>query len=135
MQQPEFILNPFTRVLTNQLYSTGGFLITQKHLDTRKPDTVGAITGIVAGHGGDVYWVAHLGDPCTAAYGWEEFELAPATKPCPECQGTGIDWKTSHATSHCTACSNCKGTAENPGPRPPAVSVYEHMRHNIEVTH
>ncbi len=134
MREPEYILNPMTRVKTNRLYSTGGFMITQKHIDARKPDTIGVITGIVGGHGGDVYWVAHLGDSCTAAYGWEEFELEPAKDPCPECKGTGIDWTTSHATSKCTPCSACKGSAEKPPPSPPPVSVYEHMKRNIEGT-
>ena len=135
MQEPEYILPAKTRVrTTTPLGSTGGFLITQKHLDVRKPGTIGVICGIVGGHGGDVYWVAHIGDPCMAAYGWMDFELEPAKDPCGECQGTGIDWATSHATSHCTPCSSCHGTAEKTEPPPPPVSVYEHMKHNIENT-
>jgi DnaJ-class molecular chaperone len=81
-----------------------------------------------------VYWVAHVGDSCTAAYGWQEFELEPATDPCPECKGTGIDWTTSHETSRCTPCSTCRGAAERQPPPPTPVSVYEHMKHNIEDT-
>lgn len=133
MREPETILPPMTRIRTSEpLASTGGFLIAQKHLDVRKPGAVGVIMGIVGGHGGDVYWVAHLGDTCRAAYGWMDFELEPAKDPCPECKGTGIDWNTSHTTSKCTPCSNCQGTAERPPIRPEPVSVYEHMKRNIE---
>lgn len=130
MNEPEYILESGTRIRTNEpLASTGGFLIAQKHMDVRKPNAVGAICGIVGGHGGDVYWVAHIGDPCMAAYGWMDFELEPAKEPCPECKGTGIDWKTSHDTKLCTACSNCHGTAENP---PPPVSAWEHVKRNVQ---
>lgn len=135
MQEPETILPPMTRIrTTDPLYGTGGFLIAEKHLEVRKPGTIGVLIGIVGGHGGDVYWAAHIGDPCRAAYGWMEFELEPAKDPCGECQGTGIDWHTSHLTSKCTPCSTCKGTAEKPPPGPPPVSVYEHMKRNFEDT-
>ena len=132
MKEPEFVLNPGTRVRTSTpLGSTGGFMIAERHIEARKPGVIGVITSYVPGHGGDVYFVAHIGDTCTAAYGWQEFELEPAKDPCPECKGTGIDWETSHATCHCTPCPNCEGTAEKQAPRPPPVSVYEHMKRNI----
>jgi hypothetical protein len=115
MEEPRTILNSMTRIRTiGVLDNTRGFLITDRHLSQRKPNMVGAICGFVGGHGGDVYYVAHLGDPAMAVYGWWEFELEPAKDPCPECKGTGIDWDTSHKTSKCTPCSNCHGTAEKP---------------------
>lgn len=132
MEEPKFILKPKTRIRTSTpLYSTGGFLVGKQHIDVRKPGAIGAIAKIVPGHGGDVYFVAHIGDSSMAAYGYPEFELEPAKDPCPECDGSGIDWKTSHATSRCTACPACGGTAEKSKPRP---SVYEHMKRNVEVT-
>jgi len=121
MDEPSTILDSGTRIRTNKvLTSTGGFLIAQKHLDVRKPDVIGVIMGIVGGHGGDVYWVAHIGDTCRAAYGWMDFELEPAKDPCLTCNGTGIDWETSHATSRCTACAVCHGEAEKQPERPTA---------------
>jgi hypothetical protein len=133
MDQPKYILKHKTRIKTNPVIdSTRGMLIAPKHLDVRRTNTVGVVCGIVGGHGGDVYFVAQLGDSCMAAYGWWEFELAPANNPCATCEGTGIDWKTSHDTSECTACQNCHGTAEDPGPKPPPISAYDHMRRNIE---
>ncbi len=69
MQQPEVILAGGTRIRTHGSMPRegGGFMITERHLEVRKSDTVGVISGFVGGHGGDVYWVAHIGDPCTAA--------------------------------------------------------------------
>ena len=128
MDEPETILDFFTRVRTSSpLGSTGGFLIGDKHMAMRKPGAIGAICGIVAGHGGDVYWVAHVGDTAKAAYGWMEFELAPPVDPCPTCKGSGIDWPTSAATSLCTACPACSGTAERTEPIEP-VSAWEHIQ-------
>lgn len=121
MEEPEYILEGGTRVRTNKvLSSTGGFLVAEKHMEVRKPDTVGVITGIVGGHGGDVYWVAQIGDPCLAAYGWMEFELEPVKDPCPACEGTGIDWSVSKVASLCTACAVCHGGAERQPDRPTA---------------
>ena len=115
MQEPSVILANLTRIRTSErLDGTGGMLISEHHLSQRKPNAIGAICGIVGGHGGDVYFVAHLGATSMAAYGWWEFDLAPAVSPCGECKGSGIDWNTSHAKTLCTPCSSCKGTAESP---------------------
>ncbi len=133
MNQPEYILTPGARLrtLSPMPRQGGGFLIKEHHLVVRKADAIGAVCGIVGGHGGDVYWVAHIGDPCMAAYGFWEFELEPAKEPCTTCEGSGIDWPTSKETKHCTACRACKGTAEQPPPRPAPISVYEHLRRDV----
>jgi hypothetical protein len=119
MKEPTHILRGYTRVRTHEtLGSTGGFLITARHLSPRKPNMVGAICGIVEGHGGDVYYVAHIGDPAMAVYGFDEFELEPVVEPvCQECHGSGIDFPASAKSSLCTPCDWCKGTATAP-PRP-----------------
>jgi hypothetical protein len=135
MKEPEYILNPGTRVLTHgHLDSIGGMLIASRHLEMRRPSVIGVVTGIVAGHGGDVYFVMHLGDPCSAAYGFMEFELAPAKEPCPTCKGTGIDWPVSKANTLATACPACGGTAEKTEPPPPPISIYDRMKQNVEDT-
>lgn len=121
MKEPEYILKNGTRIRTSDpLDSTAGFMITEKHLEARKPGAVGVITGVVGGHGGDVYWVAHVGDNVTAAYGWMEFELEPAKDPCPTCEGMGLDNELSKAQSRWVACRVCNGTAERQTPRPTA---------------
>jgi hypothetical protein len=113
MEQPKYLLKSFVRVRTHaELDRTTGMLITERHLSQRKPNAVGAISGIVGGHGGDVYYVSHIGDPAMAVYGFWEFELEPTDKPCGECKGSGIDWTVSHGTNKCTACSDCNGTGE-----------------------
>ena len=112
MNEPTHILPNFTRIVTsNPLGSTGGFIVAQKHMEMRKPGAVGVICGIVGGHGGDVYWVSHLGDSLPAPYGWMEFELAPVENPCGQCQGTGTDWYTSRTSHTYTPCVHCHGTA------------------------
>ena len=132
MNEPEYLLEAGVRIRTHaKISDTGGMLIAQAHLDRRKAGAVGAIGGIVGGHGGDVYYVAHVGDTRMAAYGFWEFELEPAKDPCPDCKGSGIDWKTSHATKLCTACPACEGTAEKTI-RPEPVSVYEHLQRNVQ---
>ena len=132
MRQPEYILEAGTRVRTHEtMDDTRGMLIAPKHLKNRKPNAVGAICGIVGGHGGDVYWVAHVGDNEMAAYGWWEFELEPAKDPCPSCNGSGFDWKVSHESHHGTACTDCGGTAEKTD-RPPKLSAYQRLRKNVE---
>jgi|GEM_PF-4188551 len=116
MQEPETILVPMTRIRTNAaLGPTGGFLIAQRHLDAQQPSAFGVILGLVGGHGGDVYRVAHVGGTCSAAYGWMDFELAPVAKPCGECKATGIDWQTTQEKMQVfVACSSCHGSAEGP---------------------
>jgi hypothetical protein len=62
-------------------------MVSDKNLNARKPNATGWIVGIVGGHGGDVYWVAHTskkpetGDTIpgnlTGAYCFTEFELVP----------------------------------------------------------
>jgi len=117
VDEPSVILSNGTRVRTNAgaahtPQAERGLLVASKHLETRRPDTAGVICGFVAGHGGDVYWVAHLGNPCTAAYGWWEFDLAPVNNPCSTCNGHGMDEPASRAASLWTACAACSGTGE-----------------------
>jgi len=62
-------------VRTNKrLGKTIGFSVVQKHLDARKPNKAGVISGYVPGHGGDVWWVKH-NDGTTGAYVYNEFRL------------------------------------------------------------
>ena len=86
MREPKFILTNGTKILTHsKLDPTTGFSISSKHIDLRKPKTSGEIYGVVAGHGGDVYWVRHEGDVYPAAYCYSEFELvaeATTVDPC-----------------------------------------------------
>lgn len=109
MNQPEFILENDTRVRTHESLNGAGMMINSRHMVQRRPNTLGVICGIVGGHGGDVYWVGHLGDPCVAAYSWDEFELEPAKDPCPACRGTGLE-------PGFSACPACGGSAEYTGP-------------------
>jgi hypothetical protein len=121
MQEPEYILTNGTRIRTAaRLTDKPGYSVTPRHLEFRRADTVGVITGVVAGHGGDVYWVAHLDATATAAYGWDEFELDPAKNPCKVCQGMGFDWEASKPASRGIACAACRGTAEDPASIPTA---------------
>ena len=123
MKEPEHILESGTRIRTHEkLDSTTGLLITDRHLKLRRPNAVGVIGGIVGGHGGDVYFVAHIGDPSYAVYCFVDFELEPASAPvCTHCKGTGIDFPASAASQLCTACSVCRGTATTPPSPPPTV--------------
>ena len=45
------------------LYHTSGLLLPDHILKRRKPNTVGFVHGIVAGHGGDVWWINHSDTP------------------------------------------------------------------------
>lgn len=75
MKQPEYILKPGTRIHTHPvLKSTDGMFVVQRHLDARAANTPGTIRGVVPGHGGDVYYVAHHADN-VAVYCFTEFEL------------------------------------------------------------
>ena len=118
MQEPSVILSNGTRVRTTDRATHTpeaelGLLVSPKHLETRKPLTAGVICGWVAGHGGDVYWVAHLGAPCTAVYGWWEFELEPPKNPCTACKGHGMDEQASREAGRWSPCAACGGTAES----------------------
>ncbi len=70
------------RVRTHEkLETTQGMLVTPRHLNGRRPDTLGIVTGWVPGHGGDAYWVRHAEGPSSAdpspvaAYCFDEFEF------------------------------------------------------------
>ena len=123
MKEPEYILEPYTRIRTDKtLGSTAGFMIGPKAMSQRVPDTIGVISGIVPGHGGDVYFVSHIGATGMAAYGWQEFELEPKAEPaCEDCHGSGMDFPASAKAAMGTACEWCKGTGSAPPhPRPTA---------------
>ncbi len=114
MNEPKTILASGTRIKTDKtLGSTSGIFV-REALALRRPDTFGVIQGFVGGHGGDIYWVAQIGDHRPTVYGWHEFELAPAANPCPTCKGGGIDFPTSAEKKLCTACPACEGTGETP---------------------
>lgn len=68
------------RVIVTKLGPTTGMLIVRDKLANRKEGARGMVSGIVAGHGGDVWWVRH-DDGTTAAYGFDEVELDE--KPAP----------------------------------------------------
>ncbi len=76
MQQPMYILEDGTRVVTHAaLEDTRGMMVPPSYLGARKPNEKGAISGVVGGHGGDVYYVKHdSGD--VGVYAFTEFELA-----------------------------------------------------------
>ncbi len=61
------------KVKTTKLGDTMGMFVVQKHLDARKANKEGSVTGYVPGHGGDVWWVRHV-DGTTGAYAFDEFE-------------------------------------------------------------
>jgi len=48
-----------------------GFLVHERHLDARKPNTNGEYQGWVPGAGGDVWWVKHE-DGTIGAYMYDE---------------------------------------------------------------
>lgn len=76
MKQPEYILKPGTLIHTHPvLGSTGGFFVVRRHLDARKANVPGTVGGVVPGHGGDVYYVAHGAGDDVAVYCFTEFEL------------------------------------------------------------
>jgi hypothetical protein len=117
MDEPTVILSNGTRVRTtveakHAPDAERGLLIEPRHLVVRRPNAAGVICGFVAGHGGDVYWVAHLGDPCTAAYGWWEFELELPKYPCGACNGHGMDEAASRAARCWMPCIACDGKGE-----------------------
>lgn len=75
MEEPQYILNKGTRVVTHaELESTEGMMISAKYLDARRCNATGMVRGPVPGHGGDVYWVVHY-DGFVSAYCFTEFEL------------------------------------------------------------
>jgi hypothetical protein len=57
-----------------RLEDTTGMLIAEKHLSVRRLGAVGEITGYVAGHGGDVWWVHHWDTDQVGAYIFTEIE-------------------------------------------------------------
>lgn len=61
---------------SSHLESTTGMLIPKLRLDLRKPDVLGEVAGYVAGHGGDVWWVKHVGTNDLAPYIFTELEPA-----------------------------------------------------------
>jgi hypothetical protein len=78
LDEPKYILEDGICVRTHAvLGATKGMIIAARHLEARRPNTVGVIAGYVAGHGGDVYWVRHSEGDVVAAYGFMEFELEP----------------------------------------------------------
>ena len=132
MMEPTVILPHGTRIKTTEpLGSTRGYFVSQPHLEARRSGAIGAICGIVGGHGGDVYWVAHHGATCMAVYGWWDFNLEPAKDPCVTCKGSGVDWAESKDTRVCTVCRACSGTAERIDITP--VSAWEHIDRDDEL--
>jgi hypothetical protein len=84
MQQPSQILANGTMVRTSgRLDSTAGMSVEPEYLKTRRSNALGKISGVVGGHGGDVYWVTHAGG-AIAAYCFSEFELAAVWESLPE---------------------------------------------------
>jgi hypothetical protein len=66
-----------TKVRTNkELEIPQGMIAMASMIANRRPDAVGEITGIVPGHGGEVYWIRHGSDGTTAPYAVNEFETA-----------------------------------------------------------
>lgn len=114
MHEPASILPVLTRIKTHMKLGKVDYFCHSKHLEARKDDSYGFIRGIVGGHGGDVYWVAHPNTNTVAAYGWDEFELAPARFPCKKCEGTGMDFDASVKNSFWEACKFCDGSSEDP---------------------
>lgn len=85
VNSPTYILENGTKIKTNPtLGSTRGMMIYGGNLARRKPAADGVITGVVPGHGGDVYWVRHDdgsgAEAILAAYSFTEFELAETEK-------------------------------------------------------
>lgn len=77
MDQPATILENGTAVRTNtQLEIPQSMIAMPSLIANRRPDSQGMITGVVPGHGGDVYWVKHEDDK-VAPYSFSEFELVP----------------------------------------------------------
>ena len=78
MKCPKHVLEHGTRVRTHaSLDEHAGFKVPAIHLLHRRPNTAGAVEGLVGGHHGDVYWVRHAGDRLAAPYGFWELELDP----------------------------------------------------------
>jgi hypothetical protein len=77
MKQPEYTLKNGTRIVTHDaLEGTAGIFVNPVHLGARRHGSTGTIAGVVAGHGGDVYWVKHDGYDDLGVYSFTEFELA-----------------------------------------------------------
>lgn len=82
MQQPYSILPKRTGVRTHdKLGSTEGMIAPQSQLNARKPSAEGMITGVLPGHGGDVYLVQHFDDQSIAPYCYTEVELSEDGEP------------------------------------------------------
>lgn len=114
MKEPYYILKNGTRIKTHsELEATRGLLITSRHLNLRKPDAMGIVVGIVGGHGGDVYFVAHLGDADAAAYCFTEFELVVVKNPCTACAGNGTMPVLSREWKRWMPCLVCGGSGED----------------------
>lgn len=76
MNQPAYILEPGTRIRTHAtLESAADIVAPTAQLWARRGDTDGIITGVVPGHGGDVYWVRHETMGTVAPYCYREFDL------------------------------------------------------------
>lgn len=91
MNEPDQVLAPGTRVLTdNVLDTTSAMIISVDAIAARRACAFAIITGFVAGHGGDVYWARH-DDGTVAPYSWTEFELAPVAASVAAVTVTGED--------------------------------------------
>lgn len=77
MKQPRTALENGTRVRTNASLDELGPIVNHAHLDARRPDAAGQITGIVPGSGADLYFVEHAPMTPLAVYCYTEFELDP----------------------------------------------------------
>lgn len=79
MEQPKETLKEGTRIVTHaKMYEADDIRVAYTHLSERRANAPGIIKGVVGGHGGDVYWVAHDNDPADtpwAPYCFDEFEL------------------------------------------------------------
>lgn len=75
MKQPDIILSSGLKVKTQDKLkpeALNGICIAKRHLANRDTNSVGVIKGVVAGCGGDIYWVEH--GNAMAVYGWWEFD-------------------------------------------------------------
>lgn len=62
------------KVEIHRLGETTGFCIHSRHLCVRQVGVLGTVTGLVSGHGGDVWWVKHDGGDTIGAYVVTEFK-------------------------------------------------------------
>jgi hypothetical protein len=128
VKEPTTVLEGYTRIRTHEtLGSTAGFMVTDRHLSQRRPNAVGAISGFVPGHGGDVYYVTHEGSSAMAVYCFDEFELEPVVEPkCPHCKGSGIDFPTSATLNRGICCQGCLGSGSST--TPPRATAWEKIK-------